>query len=98
DTRHLCDAVLRSQGEWIKKTLKTADWSVNEALTELWQGTFLEGTHAWLSNVAARPIKTPEASKDFLISPKAGNILDAVSERVGRDARKEVLKALLKSD
>jgi len=97
DTRHLCDAVLRSQGEWIKKTLKTADWSVNDALTELWQGTFLEGTHAWLSNVAARPIKTPEASKDFLVSPKAGGILDSVAEHRNRDPRREVLKELLKA-
>jgi len=76
DTRHLCDALLRSRSSTIQRILREAAWSREQALTELWEGHLFSGAYAWLNDLFLQPIGVKTGSDELIVSPKVGFLLE----------------------
>ncbi|HMA29947.1 MAG TPA: FHA domain-containing protein [Thermoanaerobaculia bacterium] len=76
DTRHLCDAVLRSRSASIQRILRDAAWSREQALTELWEGRLFSGPYTWLNDLFLQPIGLKTGSDELILSPKVGFLLE----------------------
>jgi hypothetical protein len=76
DTRHLCDALLRSRSASIQRILRDASWSREQALTELWEGRLFAGPYTWLNDLFLQPIGLKTGSDELILSPKVGFLLE----------------------
>ena len=76
DTRHLCDAILRSRSPSIQRILRDATWSREQALTELWEGRLFAGPYTWLNDLFLQPIGLKTGSDELILSPKVGFLLE----------------------
>jgi len=76
DTRHLCDALLRSRSSTIQRILREAAWSREQALTELWEGHLFSGAFGWLNDLFLQPIGVKTGSDELIVSPKVGFLLE----------------------
>lgn len=82
DTRHLCDALIRSRNEWVQRSFREAGWSRDSALTDLWEGGLFEGPFDWLKQIFARPIETRPDVTGSIVSPKASLFLSETLRRL----------------
>jgi hypothetical protein len=76
DTRHLCEAVLRSSNPSLERLLREATWSKEQALIELWEGRLLVGRQSWLNDLFLRPAGVTTGSDELILSARAGAILE----------------------
>ncbi len=76
DTRHLCDAILRSRSASLQRVLRDASWSREQALAELWEGRLFAGPYAWLNDLFLQPIGLKTGSGELILSPKVGFLLE----------------------
>jgi hypothetical protein len=76
DTRHLCDAILRSRSASIQRVLRDASWSREQALTELWEGRLFSGPYAWLNDLFLQPAGLKSGTGELVLSPKVGYLLE----------------------
>ena len=81
DTRHLCDAILRSRSASIQRILRDATWSREQALTELWEGRLFAGPYTWLNDLFLQPIGLKTGSDELILSPKVGFLLEECQRR-----------------
>jgi hypothetical protein len=81
DTRHLCDAILRSRSASIQRILRDASWSREQALTELWEGRLFAGPYTWLNDLFLQPIGLKTGSDELILSPKVGFLLEECQRR-----------------
>ena len=81
DTRHLCDAILRSRSASIQRILRDASWSREQALTELWEGRLFAGTYTWLNDLFLQPIGLKTGSDELILSPKVSFLLEECQRR-----------------
>lgn len=81
DTRHLCDAILRSRSASLQRVLRDANWSREQALTELWEGRLFSGPYAWLNDLFLQPIGVQTGSGELILSPKVGFLLEECQRR-----------------
>ena len=84
DTRHLCDAILRSRSASVQRTLRDATWSREQALTELWEGRLFAGPYTWLNDLFLQPIGLKTGSDELILSPKVGFLLEECQRRSRR--------------
>ncbi len=76
DTRHLCDALLRSRSASIQRILRDANWSREQALAELWEGRLFTGPYEWLNDLFLQPLGLKTGSDELILSPKVGFLLE----------------------
>jgi hypothetical protein len=81
DTRHLCDAILRSRSASIQRILRDASWSREQALAELWEGRLFAGPYTWLNDLFLQPIGLKTGSDELILSPKVGFLLEECQRR-----------------
>lgn len=81
DTRHLCDALVRSRSARIQRILRDANWSREQALTELWQGRLFAGPYEWLNDLFLQPLGLKTGSDELILSPKVGFLLEECQRR-----------------
>ena len=81
DTRHLCDAILRSRSASIQRILRDASWSREQALVELWEGRLFAGPYTWLNDLFLQPIGLKTGSDELILSPKVGFLLEECQRR-----------------
>ena len=81
DTRHLCDALLRSRGASVPRILRDANWSREQALTELWEGRLFAGPYEWLNDLFLQPLGLKTGSDELILSPKVGFLLEECQRR-----------------
>jgi hypothetical protein len=81
DTRHLCDALLRSRSASIQRILRDAAWSREQALAELWEGHLFAGPYAWLNDLFLQPLGLKTGSDELILSPKVGFLLEECQRR-----------------
>jgi hypothetical protein len=97
DTRHLCDALIRSRNEWVRQTFRDAGWSRDAALTDLWEGGLIEGRHQWLEKVLSKPMDRPQDEQDLLVSAKVATFVAETTRRMA-SARDEDLETFVRRD
>ncbi len=81
DTRHLCDALLRSRSANIQRILRDANWSREQALAELWEGRLFTGPYEWLNDLFLQPLGLKTGSGELILSPKVGFLLEECQRR-----------------
>jgi hypothetical protein len=81
DTRHLCDALLRSRTASVQRILRDANWSREQALTELWEGRLFAGPYAWLNDLFLQPLGLKTGSDELILSPKVGFLIEECQRR-----------------
>ncbi len=81
DTRHLCDALLRSRSASIQRILRDATWSREQALAELWEGRLFAGPYEWLNDLFLQPLGLKTGSDELILSPKVGFLLEECQRR-----------------
>lgn len=81
DTRHLCDALLRSRSASVQRILRDANWSREQALTELWEGHLFAGPYEWLNDLFLQPLGLKTGSDELILSPKVGFLLEECQRR-----------------
>jgi hypothetical protein len=81
DTRHLCDALLRSRSASVQRILRDANWSREQALTELWEGRLFAGPYEWLNDLFLQPLGLKTGSDELILSPKVGFLLEECQRR-----------------
>ena len=81
DTRHLCDALLRSRSASVQRILRDAPWSREQALTELWEGHLFAGPYEWLNDLFLQPLGLKTGSDELILSPKVGFLLEECQRR-----------------
>ena len=81
DTRHLCDALLRSRSATIQRILRDANWSREQALAELWEGRLFAGSYEWLNDLFLQPLGLKTGSDELILSPKVGFLLEECQRR-----------------
>jgi FHA domain len=81
DTRHLCDALLRSRSASVQRILRDANWSREQALTELWEGHLFAGSYEWLNDLFLQPLGLKTGSDELILSPKVGFLLEECQRR-----------------
>jgi len=81
DTRHLCDALLRSRTASIQRILRDANWSREQALTELWEGRLFAGPYEWLNDLFLQPLGLKTGSDELIVSPRVGFLLEECQRR-----------------
>ena len=81
DTRHLCDALLRSRSATIQRVLRDANWSREQALTDLWEGRLFAGPFEWLNDLFLQPLGLKTGSDELILSPKVGFLLEECQRR-----------------
>ncbi len=81
DTRHLCDALLRSRSASIQRILRDANWSREQALAELWEGRLFTGPYEWLNDLFLQPLGLKTGSDELILSPKVGFLLEECQRR-----------------
>jgi hypothetical protein len=81
DTRHLCDALLRSRSARVQRVLRDANWSREQALTELWEGRLFAGPYEWLNDLFLQPLGLKTGSDELILSPKVGFLLEECQRR-----------------
>lgn len=81
DTRHLCDALLRSRSASVQRILRDANWSREQALAELWEGRLFAGTYEWLNDLFLQPLGLKTGSDELILSPKVGFLLEECQRR-----------------
>ncbi len=81
DTRHLCDAILRSRSASLQRILRDASWSREQALTELWEGRLFSGPYAWLNDLFLQPAGMKSGTGELVLSPKVGFLLEECQRR-----------------
>jgi hypothetical protein len=81
DTRHLCDALLRSRTASIQRILRDANWSREQALAELWEGHLFAGPYEWLNDLFLQPLGLKTGSDELILSPKVGHLIEECQRR-----------------
>lgn len=81
DTRHLCDALLRSRTASVQRILRDANWSREQALTELWEGRLFAGPYEWLNDLFLQPLGLKTGSDELILSPKVGFLIEECQRR-----------------
>ena len=81
DTRHLCDALLRSRSATIQRILRDSNWSREQALAELWEGRLFAGSYEWLNDLFLQPLGLKTGSDELILSPKVGFLLEECQRR-----------------
>jgi hypothetical protein len=81
DTRHLCDALLRSRSASIQRILRDGTWSREQALAELWEGRLFAGPYEWLNDLFLQPLGLKTGSDELILSPKVGFLLEECQRR-----------------
>ncbi|MCM3876429.1 MAG: FHA domain-containing protein, partial [Thermoanaerobaculia bacterium] len=81
DTRHLCDALLRSRTASVQRILRDANWSREQALMELWEGRLFAGPYEWLNDLFLQPLGLKTGSDELILSPKVGFLLEECQRR-----------------
>jgi FHA domain len=81
DTRHLCDSLIRSRSARIQRILRDANWSREQALTELWEGRLFAGPYEWLNDLFLQPLGLKTGSDELILSPKVGFLLEECQRR-----------------
>lgn len=81
DTRHLCDALLRSRTASVQRILRDANWSREQALTELWEGHLFAGPYGWLNDLFLQPLGLKTGSDELILSPKVGFLIEECQRR-----------------
>jgi FHA domain len=81
DTRHLCDALLRSRSASIQRILRDSTWSREQALAELWEGRLFAGPYEWLNDLFLQPLGLKTGSDELILSPKVGFLLEECQRR-----------------
>jgi hypothetical protein len=81
DTRHLCDALLRSRSAHVQRILRDATWSREQALAELWEGHLFAGPYEWLNDLFLQPLGLKTGSDELILSPKVGFLLEECQRR-----------------
>jgi hypothetical protein len=81
DTRHLCDSLLRSRTASVQRILRDANWSREQALTELWEGRLFAGPYEWLNDLFLQPLGLKTGSDELILSPKVGFLLEECQRR-----------------
>ena len=81
DTRHLCDALLRSRTASVQRILRDANWSREQALAELWEGHLFAGPFEWLNDLFLQPLGLKTGSDELILSPKVGHLIEECQRR-----------------
>ena len=81
DTRHLCDALLRSRTASVQRILRDATWSREQALAELWEGHLFAGPYEWLNDLFLQPLGLKTGSDELILSPKVGQLIEECQRR-----------------
>ena len=81
DTRHLCDALLRSRSASVQRVLREENWSREQALTELWEGRLFAGQFQWLNDLFLQPLGLKTGPDELILSPKVGFLLEECQRR-----------------
>lgn len=106
DTRHLCDALLRSRSAHVQRILRDAAWSREQALAELWEGHLFAAPYEWLNDLFLQPLGLKTGSDELILSPKVGFLLEECQRRsiessamdLESTLRHELLKLLRQDD